>query len=418
MRLAHATALLATCAVLALTGCNDDSTDSPDAGTQPDAGMQPDAGDTVPPTVTGTTPSADEAHVDATASITVRFSEPMKSGAGTVRAAVDGTQRALGAGTWQADQRAFTVTPVEALPPGARVQVTVETDFEDAAGNRLASPLTFHFTVHGTAAPRPHVTASSPAEGATNVLPVEMYKLDATNLGLRKVVTLTFSEPMDSTPSQVSLVDVTTPANAPRTLPGTWSTDGLTLTVAIPRPESDLPPLEQENQYSLDVTGLRSALGEPVSTTHAGLGDGKLDFTTGRRNADVEHACTHALVNPTEDVTAGNSPTSYYPPTDVGHTFYKVTLPADGTSFRGYTDVATTGQNQTFALYLDRALDVAVHDTTEGEELLTSTLEPAVPVCVPSITHVVKFASPGDRFLRLTFGPTPHETFTFVFERY
>ncbi|MCP3139760.1 Ig-like domain-containing protein [Pyxidicoccus xibeiensis] len=412
MRLVHATALLATCAILALTGCNDDSPDTPDAGTQPDAG------DTAPPTVTGTTPAADEAHVAATAAITVRFSEPMKSGAGTVRVAVDGASRALGSGTWQAN--AFTVQPVEALPPGARVQVTVETDFEDAAGNRLASPLTFHFNVHGTAAPRPHVTASTPAEGATSVLPVELYKEGEQSLALRKVVTLTFSEPMDPTAAQVTLTDVTTPANAPRALTGTWSQDSLTLTVAIPRPESDLPPLEQENRYSLDVTGLKSATGQPVSTTHAGLGDGKLDFTTGRRSADVEHACTHALVNPTVDVTAGSAPTGSMPATDSGHAYYRLTLPANGASFQGYTEVVTfPDEDQTVALYLNQSVDVAVHDTTEGEELLASTREPAAPVCLPAITHVVKFPAPaGDRFLRLTFGPTPHQVLTFVFERY
>ncbi|QSQ28544.1 Ig-like domain-containing protein [Pyxidicoccus parkwayensis] len=312
------------------------------------------------------------------------------------------------------------VHPSEPLPSGARVQVTVRTDFEDVSGNRLASPLTFHFTVHGTAAARPHVTASTPSEGATDVLPVELYKADATNLALRKVLTLTFNEPMDTSTAQVTLRDVTTPANAPRTLTGTWSSDGHTLTVVIPRPEPDLPPLEQENRYTLDVTGLRGATGQPVDTAHAVLGDGKLDFTTGRRDANVEHACTHALLNPPQAVTAGSSPTSFYPATDTGHTFYGLTLPADGTSFRGYTEVVTDpDRNETVALYLSQSVPVTVHDTTEGETLVASTLEPAAPVCVPAIKHVARFPAPsGDRFLRLTFGPTAHETLTFVFERY
>ncbi|MFP2907622.1 Ig-like domain-containing protein [Pyxidicoccus sp. 3LFB2] len=414
MRLAHVTALLATCAALILTGCDND--DPPNV---PDAGTLPDAGDSAAPTVTATTPAADEAHVAATTAITVRFSEPMKSGAGTVRVAVDGVQRTLGTGQWQ-DARAFIVNPAEPLPEGARVQVTVETDFEDLAGNRLASPLTFHFTVHGTAAARPHVTTSSPAEGATNVLPVELYKDGTDTLAQRKVLTLTFNEPMDTSVTQVSLADVTTPANALRTLAGTWSSDGLTLTVAIPRPESDLPPLEQDNQYSLDVTWLRGATGQPVDAAHAGLGNGKLDFTTGRRNGDVEHACAHALMNTPVAVTAGNSPTGFRPATDSGHAFYGLTLPADGASFRGYTEVVSfPDEEQTAALYLNQPVPVAVHDTTEEEVPLTSTLEPAAPVCLPAITHVLKFPAPaGDRFLRLTFGPTSHETFTFVFERY
>jgi methionine-rich copper-binding protein CopC len=414
MRFVHATALLAACAALTLTACdNDDSPNPPDAGS-------PDAGDTAAPTVTGTTPAADEAHVAAGTAITVRFSEPMKSGAGTVRVAADGAQQALGDSQWTEEGRSFRVHPAQALPEGARVQVTVEPDFQDAAGNRLAAPFTFHFTVHGTAPAKPHVTASSPAEGATNVLPVEMFKSDATNIGHRKVVTLTFNEPMDTAVAQVTLLDVTTPANGARTLTGTWSGDGLTLTVVIPRPEPDLPPLEQENQYTLDVTGLRSASGQPVDAAHSGLGNGKLDFTTGRRDATVEHACTHALVNTPRAVTAGSSPTGFMPGTDEGHAFYGLTLPADGTSFRGYTEVVTfPDEDQTAALYLNHSVPVAVHDTTEGEELLTSTLQPATPVCVPAITHVVTFPAPaGDRFLRLTFGPTPLESFTFVFERY
>ncbi|WP_164017666.1 Ig-like domain-containing protein [Pyxidicoccus trucidator] len=419
MRLSHATALLATCAALALTGCdNDDPSDTQDAGTLTDAGT-PDAGDTAAPTVTGTTPAADAAHVAADTVFTVRFSEPMKSDRGTVRVAVDGAQRTLGPREWLEEQRVFRVHPAEPLPPGARVEVTVQADFEDLAGNALASPLTFHFTVHGTAAVRPHVTTSQPAEGATDVLPVELYKND-TLVEPRKGVTLTFSEPMDTSLSQVTLVDVTTPATAPRTLAGTWSTDGLTLTVAILRPESDLPPLEQETRYTLDVTGLRSATGQPVDTAHAGLGNGKLDFTTGRRAPDVEHACAHALLNTAEAVTAGASPMGVNPATDSGHAFYLLTLPAAGASFQGYTEVITDpDRTQTAALFLSQPVPVEVRDTTEGDTLVASTLEPAAPVCAPHITHVLKFSAlAGDRFLRLGFGPTSHQSFTFVFERY
>jgi methionine-rich copper-binding protein CopC len=420
MRLVHVTALLATCAALILTGCdNDDTPDTPDAGSLPDAGSPPDAGDTAAPTVTGSTPAANQEHVAADTVITVRFSEPMKSDRGSVRVSVDGAQRTLGTGQW-VEANAFRVSPTEPLPAGARVQVTVQADFEDLAGNRLASPHSFQFTVHGTAAARPHVTTSSPAEGATNVMPVEMYNENGTSIALRKVLSLTFNEPMDTSRAQVSLVDVTTPANAPRTLTGTWSQDGLTLTVVIPRPEPDLPPLEQENQYTLELTALRSATSQPVDTAHSGLRDGKLDFTTGRRDPELEHACTHALVATPEPVSAGSSPTSVYPATDTGHTFYGVTLPADGTAFRGYTEVVTDpDRDQRIVLYLNQPVQAEVRDTTEGDTLVTSTLQPTAPVCAPAITHALRFTGPaGDRFLRLDFGPTPHQTFNFVFERY
>ena len=416
MRLLPVTALLTTCAALLLAGCdNEDPPGIPDAGTQEDAGTR----DTEAPTLTGSTPAADQAHVDASTDITVRFSEDMKPGVGTVRIRAEGAQRALRGAHWET-ARAYRVHPAEPLPAGAQVEVTVEADFEDVAGNRLAAPRAFRFTVHGPQVPRPHVTASSPAEGATNVMPVELYKAGATSTGLRKVLTLTFNAPMDTTVAQVTLSDVTTPANPARALTGTWSQDGLTLTLVIPRPEPDLPPLEQENGYSLDVTGLRSAAGGAVDASHAGLGNGKLDFTTGRRNPEVEHACLHALVSEPEAVTAGGSPSGFMPATDRGHVFYALTLPASGAESRGYTEVVTApDRDQTFALYLNQPVPVAVHDATEGEDAVASTLEPAAPVCVPAITHVLKFAGPGrDRFLRLTFGPTPHRPFTFVFERY
>ncbi|NMO17835.1 hypothetical protein HPC49_29215 [Pyxidicoccus fallax] len=421
MRLAHATALLATCAALALTGCdNDDSPPAPDAGTPRD---------TVAPTVAGTTPAADEAHVAANTAITVRFSEPMKSGRGTLRVDVDGEQRALGDTQWLEEQRAFRVRPAAPLPEGARVEVTVLADFEDAAGNRLEAPFQFDFTVHGTAPIRPHLVSSTPAEGATEVIPVEVHPTpDGTEVEYIKGVTLQFNEPMDTSAAQVTLRDVTTPANAPRALTGTWSEDGLSLTVRIPRPEADLPALEQENQYSLDLTGLRSTTGQPLDTTHAVLGDGRLDFTTGRRNPDLEHACLHVFLSAPDVVTAGTSLTGPAPATDLAHHFYEVTLPAvegNPASFRGYTEVATDREaDQEVILYLNQDLPVEVIDTTEDLTPVPFTKEPVAPVCASGISHAVRFVATADglRFLRVGFGPVPAaqlptSKFTFVYER-
>ncbi|WP_426755451.1 Ig-like domain-containing protein [Myxococcus sp. Y35] len=265
----------------------------------------------------------------------------------------------------------------------------------------------------------PIVTGSTPGEGEQDVVPVEMFVADTATMAVRKRVSLTFDTPMDTTASQVTLIDQTTPANAPRALTGTWSEDGLTLSVDIPRPEADLPPLEEETRYTLDLEGLRSSEGRPVDATHAGLGDGRLDFTTGRRDAAMEHACGHSLLESPRPVTASASPT-IYPATDAPHAFYALTLPASGSSFLGYTEVVSgEGRDEPVVLYLNHAVPVAVHDMTEGEDAIASALEPARPVCLPAITHTLKFTAPGgDRFLRLTFGPTQQETFNFVFERY
>ncbi|TQF16170.1 hypothetical protein FJV41_09695 [Myxococcus llanfairpwllgwyngyllgogerychwyrndrobwllllantysiliogogogochensis] len=330
MRLTHVAALLTTCAVLTLTGCDNDDpiTPSSDAGTPTDAG--PDAG---PPPDAGPSPDAGP----------------------------------------------------------------------DAGGDTT----------------KPHVTASSPEEGATNVLPVQTYKVDTTNTSLRRLVTVSFSEPMDSTAAQVTLLDVSTPANAPRVLTGTWSEDALTLSLSIPRPESDLPPLEEDNRYSLDLTSLRDIAGNALDTVHAGLGDGRLDFTTGERDRVTEHACGHALLEAPVAVRAGASPTTMYPATDSPHEFYELTLPTSGTSFLGYSEVVSAERDEPVIMYLSHEVPVVVHDVTEGETVIASAVTPAPAVCLPAISHTLKFTAPaGDRFLRLTYGPTPLEKFTFVFERY
>lgn len=265
---------------------------------------------------------------------------------------------------------------------------------------------------------KPHVTASSPAEGDTGVLPVQRFKQDAKTTGLQRLVTVSFSEPMDRQQAQVSLVDVDTPATAPRALTGTWSEDGRSLSVTIPRPQADLPPLEEDRHYALDLTSLRDVSGNALDAAHEGLKDGRLDFTTGKRDRNLEHACAHALLDTPIALTAGASPTAAYPAADTSHKAYALTLPAKGTSFLGYTEVVSAERDEPIVMYLDREVAVTVHDVTETETVIPSSLTPAPDVCVPVITHTLKFTAPGgDRFLRLTHGPAPRDTYTFVFER-
>ncbi|MCE9670887.1 Ig-like domain-containing protein [Myxococcus stipitatus] len=265
----------------------------------------------------------------------------------------------------------------------------------------------------------PIATTSDPAEGATDVLPVQTFKVDATNTTLRRLVTVSFDEPMDTTQAQVRLLDRTTPATPPRDLTGQWSDDARTLHLAIPRPASDLPPLEEDTRYALDLTALRDVAGNTLDTSHPGLGDGMLDFTTGERDRVTEHACGHALLEAPVAVKAGASPTTMYPATDSPHEFYELTLPARGADFLGYSEVVSAERDEPIVMYLDQALPVVVHDVTEDEVEIASTLAPAPPVCPSAITHTLRFTAPaGDRFLRLTYGPSTREKLTFVFERY
>ncbi|AGC48706.1 hypothetical protein MYSTI_07434 [Myxococcus stipitatus DSM 14675] len=265
---------------------------------------------------------------------------------------------------------------------------------------------------------KPHVTASSPAEGATDVLPVQRFKLDAKTTGLQRVVTVSFSEPMDRQQAQVSLIDITTPAVAPRALTGVWSDDGKSLSLTIPRPQADLPPLEEDRHYALDLTALRDVSGNALDSVHEGLKDGRLDFTTGKRDRVVEHACAHALLDTPIPLTAGASPTAAYPAADTSHKVYALTLPASGAAFLGYTEVVSAEREEAIVMYLGHEFTVTVHDVTEAETLIPTSLTPAPEVCVPVITHMLKFTAPaGDRFLRLTHGPTTRDAYTFVFER-
>ncbi|RKH68237.1 Ig-like domain-containing protein [Corallococcus aberystwythensis] len=315
MRLSSATFLFATCAALALTGCDDDDPIvTPDAGTSTDAGTGMDAG----------------------------------SDAGT------------------------------------------------DAGTSTAA-----------------VTASLPSEGETDVYPLEMY-LDASGqtpvIAFRKVLALTFSEPMDPTAARVTLHDRTDTTVPSRALTGTWSGDARTLTVTVPRTEESTRPLEVSTHYALSLEALRDAAG-------LALPDTALDFTTGERDPELEHACTHTLVNTPEAVTAGRTPFDFPPDTHNGHARYDVTLRSGEAGFGGYTGFISDPDNaEHVTLYLDQEVPTKVTNDTAGTDV-ASVLAPARFICA-GITHTVTFTSePGDQIHLLQFGPVASEHIQFVLER-
>ncbi|NOK37154.1 hypothetical protein HMI49_28550 [Corallococcus exercitus] len=312
MRLSSATFLFATCAALALTGCDDDEPITPDAGTSTDAGT--DAG----------------------------------SDAGT------------------------------------------------DAGTSTAT-----------------VTASKPAEGESDVYPLEMY-LDASGqtplIAFRKVLTLTFSEPMDPSAARVTLHDRTDATLPARVLTGTWSEDARTLTVTVPRTEESTRPLEVSTRYALSLETLRDAAGRALS-------DATLDFTTGERDPALEHACTHTLINTPEAVTAGRTPFDFPPDTQTGHARYDVTLRSGEAGFGGYTGFISDPEHaEHVTLYLNQEVPTKVTNDTAGTDV-ASVLAPARFICA-GITHTVKFTSePGDQIHLLQFGPVASEHIQFVLER-
>ncbi|MFY0569726.1 Ig-like domain-containing protein [Archangium lansingense] len=411
MRPFPGTALLTACA-LALTACEDRPT--------PPA---PPGADTQPPTVTATSPTehAEAVLPGATTEVSITFSEPMKPDTGTL---VPSSGLKLGAPAWSGNT---LKVPVTGLGHDDAHSLELK-GFQDVAGNALDGTVLLgdgklDFRT-GSDHPRASVSSSSVAEGAQGVYPVEMYyDAEASRPGayFRKVLTVTFTEAMDPAFAQVTLVNRTDTTLAPRPLTGQWSPDGLTLTLTLTAPEEGGPPLEEESTYALDLSALRSAAAGNRLEASTFLGDGKLDFTTGKRNGDLEHACTHSLVSTAESVTAAPNmpPFGFPPPTDVGHTRYRLTLPtADAGSHVGHTElVSKPDQDEFIVLYLDQNIPVGVWDELDAVDVPVE-VSPTAAVC-PGITYQARFTvTQGDRFYYLRFGATPSAELEFILERY
>ncbi|MFP2896747.1 Ig-like domain-containing protein [Corallococcus sp. 4LFB] len=265
----------------------------------------------------------------------------------------------------------------------------------------------------GTPTSTATVTSSQPTEGESDVYPLEMY-LDASGqtpvISFRKVLTLTFSEPMDPSAAQVTLHDRTDATVPARVLTGAWSEDARTLTVTVPRTEESTRPLEVSTHYALSLEALKDAAG-------LALPDTALDFTTGERDPALEHACTHTLVNTPEAVTAGRTPFDFPPDTHTGHARYDVTLRSGEAGFGGYTGFISDPENaEHVTLYLNQEVPTKVTNDTAGTDV-ASVLAPARFICA-GITHTVTFTSePGDQLHLLQFGPVDSEHIQFVLER-
>jgi len=377
--------------------------------------------DTTAPTVTATSPTRDAEGLapGAVTEVSFTFSEPMDPATGTL---VPSGGLELGTPTWSGNT---LKVPVTRMGHDAALAVELK-GFKDVAGNALDGTvllnngtLAFHT---GTDRPRPAVTASSVAEGAQGEYPVELYydaQPSRPGVYQRKRLSLTFSAAMRRDVAEVRLENRTDPTVPARVLTGQWSEDGRELSLVVLPPEEGGPPLEDESAYALDLSGLRGAeVGNRLDAT-AFLGDGKLDFTTGKRDGSLEHACAHTLINAPEAVTAapGRPPFGFPPSTDIGHTRYRVTLPGEG-PYEGHTElVSKTDEDEDIALYLSRELSVKAFDDIDGVDVPVQ-VSPAAPACA-SITHVARFSiARGDRFYYVGFGPTDAATFDFILERY
>lgn len=215
--------------------------------------------DDVAPTVTLSAPT--EGAVDESAriaSIVVTFSEPMRTGTGTID--VLGGAATLTDATWSAD--ATTVTfPVVDLEYDRDYQVVLR-GFRDASGNALDGvPYLVDGVIDfstGPDADAPRVVRSEPMEGQVDVNPSDMTS-----------ILVTFDELMDTDVTDVTLSDGTTDV----TLTGVWVSP-LLFRVSV----GGL--LTFGRNYALDLRGMQDRAGNALDGAMY-LVDGRLDFTVG-----------------------------------------------------------------------------------------------------------------------------------------
>jgi hypothetical protein len=145
--------------------------------------------DTTPPTVVSVNPAAGASGVSVGTTVTVTFSEPLNAATvnGSTITLQDAKNNAVAATvTYNAGTFAAVLTPVSRLATLTSYTVGVSTGVTDEAGNALAGAFSSTFTTQAPVTTPPTVSSESPVNGATGV-------------GLRAVVTVTFSTGMDPT---------------------------------------------------------------------------------------------------------------------------------------------------------------------------------------------------------------------------
>lgn len=145
--------------------------------------------DITPPRVTGVSPLNGSVGVSLVADAVVQFSEamdPATINTTTFNLKVTGSGALIpGTVTYTASNQRATFTPDGGLPSGQSITITVTTGAKDVRGNALSPAFTSSFATRDVEGP--HVTATTPTNGAGNVSPT------APN------ISITFSEPLDAT---------------------------------------------------------------------------------------------------------------------------------------------------------------------------------------------------------------------------
>lgn len=363
--------------------------------------------DTRPPRLFEAVPQEGAQHVALdTPAVVLTFDEPMdvRTGALVAPAGVG-----VGAPQWEG-ARAVRF-PLSGLPAHAPLSFRLE-GFRDLAGNGLdggallgdgALDFATGADVFG-----PRLATSSPAAGATDVYPVEV-ALEGGVAVRRKRLTLTFTEPMDTTAGPFAL----RPAHTAEALPveGAWDESGHTLTVTVPAPAGGGLPLEPHTAYALQLAGLRDARGNALDD--AALPGGRLEFTAGGDDPLLDHACFHTLFGPFSRVSASPSASAATPRVDVTHREYTVLLVPGPGPYAGVTRARLTGED--YALYFAAPPTLTVHASDTGAAVPLE-VSPAPPACA-GITHQGVFTHPGSPELHFRYGPSDAPAVRLILEQ-
>jgi hypothetical protein len=347
------------------------------------------------------------------AEVRLTFDEPMDSATGALVAPAGVT---VGAARWEGSIATF---PLSGLAHGTSYALRLQ-GFRDVAGNALAATAlgdgALDFTTAAAPPPGdttpPRVTASTPADGADDVYRTEFHVQEGT-LRERKVLSVTFDEPMDTALASLQLAERTGEQESVRAVEGVWSADGRTLTVTLAVPEGAEAPLTAGGSaYRLDLRGLRDVAGNAVAAD--ALGDGALGFTTAPADATLEHACAHTVYGPFGEVTA--APVGGFPPGDVSvtHTLFTASLPGAAAPHAGDLTSWPGEEGEPFLVYLGQDVPLTVVDEPSGEAL-PSTQRALPPVC-PGLVSEVRFTH-GPESMLYRLGPSPARQVTLILER-
>ncbi|MBD2210844.1 Ig-like domain-containing protein [Nostoc linckia FACHB-104] len=222
-------------------------------------------GDTTPPTVSSTTPSNNATGVSTSPSITAIFSEAINSTTiNTTNFELRNSANTLipATVTYNATNRTATLVPSTALVNSTTYTVRIKggtTGVKDIAGNTLAADYTWSFTtVADTTAPT--VTSSTPSNNAFGV-------------SIFTSITVTFSEPINSTTINSTNFELRNSLNIPVLATVTYNQTNRTATL------KPILPLLSLSTYTATVkggtTGVKDLAGNALASNYT------WKFTTG-----------------------------------------------------------------------------------------------------------------------------------------